>query len=374
MPRPTVSEVTEELYEILKPVAFADEQHDYALLVLSEAIVGQLQLVNDLSAAQTVDGKEYPPWSQVVDIDRTPDVALPWLAQFVGVVAPPGSGEEYNNKLRDYIRSTPGFTRGSPAAIVAAAQLYLSGGKTVIFRERDGGAYKLTIKTRRIETPVEDWETTNLVANPSLEVNTTGWSTGGTNSIARVLTRAKYGVASLLCTYSNSTLLGSIAITPTANTHAALSAWIWVPTDWDGGQINIRDGGTFAGATLVSSVDADLSKRDQWQRIQAIYLLSADVTGTFTINAASSPSVGKTIFVDGAQAEVHDTATPYTDTVRAAGSGPVGKAILSQKPAGITLNYMVADGQDYQQLLDGFATYQLVFTTYTTYQNVLEDQ
>jgi hypothetical protein len=376
MARPVVSEITEDLYTILKPVAFADEANGWALLILAEAVTGALQEVLDLSEAQTVGGKEYPPWSQAVDIVRTPDEALAWLGQFVGVTAPKQaagqSDVDYFKYLREYIKEAPGFKRGSPGAMVAQAQFYLTNSKTVIFRERNGGAYKLTIKTLRSETPVEDWEATNIVSNPSFEVNTTGWSSSGTNLITRITTLSRFGIASILATINDNVRLGTIAITPTANTYVALSAYIWIPDTYDGGAITMTDDGTFAGATLVSRTFSDLALRNTWQRIETVYLLSADVTGNLVIQCGSLPSASHNqVYIDGVQAEVHNKTTPYTDTTRVVGLGPVGNALRSQKPAGIILTYSIADGQDYT-ILKALGTYQTVFTTYTTYQNLLE--
>lgn len=150
MSRPVVSEVAEGLYTILQPLAFADEQNGWALLYFCEALIGAVQKVQDYSA----DG-----WNDILDIDNTPNEALPWLAQFVGVVVPPristDSDSDYYARIRAYIKSTPGFSRGTPVAIVAEVLPYLTGTKTVIFRERFGGAYKLEVRTYTSQTPSE---------------------------------------------------------------------------------------------------------------------------------------------------------------------------------------------------------------------------
>lgn len=48
-------------------------------------------------------------------------------------------------------------------------------------------------------------------------------------------------------------------------------------------------------------------------------------------------------------------------------------AILSQKPAGITLDYSVVTGQDYQDVLDNNTDYADLLATYATYNAVLTD-
>jgi hypothetical protein len=48
--------------------------------------------------------------------------------------------------------------------------------------------------------------------------------------------------------------------------------------------------------------------------------------------------------------------------------------IMAQKPAGIVLRYVVATGQDYEQLWEHYSSYQSVFNNYTSYQGVVEDK
>lgn len=148
MAKPVVSDVANELYDILSPLAFADESNGWPLLHFCEALIGAVQLVNDYSENA---------WANLLDIDKTTDEALPWLAQFVGVVLLPQlsteSSADFSTRIRAYIKSTPGFTRGSKAAMIAEIQQHLTGEKVVIFRERYGGAYKLEIRTYTSQTP-----------------------------------------------------------------------------------------------------------------------------------------------------------------------------------------------------------------------------
>lgn len=146
------------LYEMLGPLAQWDPQAAWSLLILVNAIGSGLgfQLVEDLVR----DTPEGPGWSALLDVERCPEIALPWLAQLVGVRLPPGLSEA---DQRARIRSTDGFRRGTRAAMIGAARATLTGGRTVLFRERDGAghgypaspdyAYVLTVHTYTSETP-----------------------------------------------------------------------------------------------------------------------------------------------------------------------------------------------------------------------------
>jgi len=65
--------------------------------------------------------------------------------------------------------------------------------------------------------------------------------------------------------------------------------------------------------------------------------------------------------------------TVITYTSQTPDSAKVLAALLAQKPAGIILRYITADGQDYQALIDDHPLYSGVFSTYTTYEGVATD-
>ena len=135
------------LYTALAPVARVDPQNAWSLLILCNALGTMFQLLDDYVR----DSPEGPGWSALMDLDRCPPEALPWLAQFAGVRMLPGLTDA---QQRDRVKSTDGFRRGTVAAIVAAAQHTLTGAKTVAITERVGGdAYALTINTYANETP-----------------------------------------------------------------------------------------------------------------------------------------------------------------------------------------------------------------------------
>lgn len=158
--------------------------------------------------------------------------------------------------------------------------------------------------------------TTNLITNGGLESNTTGWVAGATWTIARSTEQAKFGLSSLKCTFS--TAGGDITefpITLTAAKHAA-SLWLYIPTSWDGGQIALKVVG-FTGATGTLEVNANMSLRDQWQRVPLSSFTpdAGDLTGTLlVVYSTTDPTAGRFIYVDGAQIEAREVATPYVET------------------------------------------------------------
>jgi hypothetical protein len=223
------------LYTMLAPLAKDDNENGWALLIYCNAVGMMFQLIEDL-VRDTPDG---PGWSSLMDLDRCPDAALPWLGQFVGVRIPPGFTPE---QARARIASTDGFKRGTLAAMRGAVEGLLTGNQSVLFTERSGDpaikpdyAYYLTVHTYTDETPwpiigttplaltvsgneITDvtrtanndgdgrtapdssfgiWEaTTNLVAQGSFESNITGW-VGNLATLSQDATWFKFGSKSM---------------------------------------------------------------------------------------------------------------------------------------------------------------------------------
>jgi hypothetical protein len=138
--------VTLELYNALGPLAYADDQNDFALYKLCCTIGGMLQEVEDLS--RDLDG--YPGWAKLVNLPTTPEGALDWLGQFAGVK--PQGGLTYDQKVQR-IAEHEGFARGTLGAIRSAGTLFLTGNKTVGITERFTSAYTLRVSTIPTETP-----------------------------------------------------------------------------------------------------------------------------------------------------------------------------------------------------------------------------
>ena len=145
------------LYDSMAPVAMQDSQHAWSLLILCNAIGQMYQLVDDWVRDQPAG----PGWSLLLDLNRCPLIALGWLGQFVGVRIPAGLTDA---QQRAWIASTPGFKRGTPAAMIAAVQATLTGTKSVTLVERDGDPYNLTVKTLTGETPNQT-ATSNAIAS-----------------------------------------------------------------------------------------------------------------------------------------------------------------------------------------------------------------
>jgi hypothetical protein len=132
--QPPLGSVGADLYAGLAPLAFADAEHGWALLLLCEAVGRMWQEVDDL--VREDDGRAG--WSALVDVDRAPGAgaeidALPWLAQLAGV---PGVAALGDFDRREAIRRRSGSWRGTPDAIVSYAERFTDGLVGVSLRER----------------------------------------------------------------------------------------------------------------------------------------------------------------------------------------------------------------------------------------------
>jgi hypothetical protein len=144
--RPDMSPQGERLAERTGPMAVDDEARDWAHAILCGALGEVLEQVGEIADPED----PYPPMAPLLSAELCPAWALPWLAQFVGVSIPVGATEQ---QARDIVTDVAGFKRGTPAAMRAAAGLFLTGEKTVFFRERDGSPYRIEVVTLTSETP-----------------------------------------------------------------------------------------------------------------------------------------------------------------------------------------------------------------------------
>lgn len=157
--------------------------------------------------------------------------------------------------------------------------------------------------------------TTNLVTNPSFETNTTGWATGGTNSLACSDDQQWAGNYSLEVTYGNNSVLARHAVSLATSTTYRLTARLYVPDNWDGGNIALDING-LASATLttISQWTAGTDPAGEWVLLEAQLVIAADGAGNIDLSAGGSPTAGRKVYLDAVQVEAKtDYHTTYCD-------------------------------------------------------------
>jgi hypothetical protein len=180
------------------------------------------------------------------------------------------------------------------------------------------------------------WEgTTNLCTNGGFETGTTGWALGGAGGVASLAVdsgRSKFGQKSGKVVAGAAVAgFGDAAVTvPAAGTYTA-SAWIYIPSSWDG-QAPTLGFATFSGVSGVPAV-ADLTKRDQWQRLTVTDAITAGtLTGAARLRNPGGASAGVFFYADGVQLESGSVATPYVHTDGATATRAAGRV---QAPASL---------------------------------------
>jgi len=153
---------------------------------------------------------------------------------------------------------------------------------------------------------------TNLCTNPSFESGTTGWTTGGTNTIATSAVQQRRGVYSCKCTYTDNDLLASYAVTLTDTDHVA-SMDVYIPSDYEGTELTLTWTG-FTSATVAAG-KPDMTIRDKWQRVHChINPDSGDLAGTLTLSeTGTNGDATEFIYIDVLQIEARATETTYFD-------------------------------------------------------------
>ena len=154
--------------------------------------------------------------------------------------------------------------------------------------------------------------TTNLCTNPSFEAGTTGWVTGGTNTIATSAVQQRRGVYSCKCTYTDNDLLASYAITLTDTDHVA-SMDIYIPSDYEGTELTLTWTG-FVSGTVTAGL-ADMTIKDHWQRVHChINPDAGDLAGTLTLSeTGTNGDATEFIYIDGVLIEAYTSPTTYFD-------------------------------------------------------------
>jgi hypothetical protein len=150
-----------------------------------------------------------------------------------------------------------------------------------------------------------------LSLEPGLEVNTSGWSTFGANSISKATTQASAGAASAQLTCENDTRLAFTNLTlPRARARYTASAWVYIPSSWNGGRVFLGGDGTFAGATVVSRTSSHLALRDQWQQITFAFNPPSDLAGLLVVRTEALSTPGLSVYLDDVEVSSESGLSP----------------------------------------------------------------
>lgn len=143
----------------------------------------------------------------------------------------------------------------------------------------------------------------NYVTNPSFELGTTGYSTGGTNTIAQSSEQARRGIYSLKGTYSNDGEI--VLLTVSGLTGSTAYTWsfdLYVPTGVTGTL------STFIDSTTLTAIT--VSANDTWFRVERTFT-SGGTSATLDILWTSTPA--GSIYVDGYQLVPYSGEVTYID-------------------------------------------------------------
>lgn len=172
--------------------------------------------------------------------------------------------------------------------------------------------------------------TTNLVTNPSIETNTTGWGNAWGDTLAASAEQAKFGLQSLKVTGAGAAGIGAYidsAVTPGA-TYTA-SVWVYVSSaGWPSGVndpgLRLYDG---AGLGTLLAFSAAITERDQWVW-RSVTATPAQATARILV-FQNVDVAGRVMYIDGVQLEAKAYPTPYCDGSLGPGHAWTGTAHAS---------------------------------------------
>lgn len=152
---------------------------------------------------------------------------------------------------------------------------------------------------------------TNLVTNPSFEVNTTSWSTVTSGTLTRVTSEFYTGVASMqtsVAAINSGTQITVLSLNP--STTYSFSVYVK-------GQIGRSIylellELTIAGAEIGRNTTAHISMTGDWQRLTVSRTFSTGVRANLRIRNGAG-NAAHTFYIDAVQLETGSTATEYFD-------------------------------------------------------------
>lgn len=152
---------------------------------------------------------------------------------------------------------------------------------------------------------------TNIVANPSLEIGTTGWNVNGAGSNARVASQQHEGTYSLEVTPGAGTTDGCYYGTVALTVGITYWASVWFKGGVAGNKYEIK---FFSTAGLGLGQPYTFVSTGRWQRVAVPYLETATNSRRIYIRKSSQSNSADTVpfYVDGLQVEANQLTT-YLD-------------------------------------------------------------
>jgi len=149
--------------------------------------------------------------------------------------------------------------------------------------------------------------TTNLVTNPSFEVDTAGWTGLPGGILTRVTEHAKYGSACL--ELEAVALYGGARTTFPVSNGVTYTASMWLRSDEAGAKCDVQ---VYTGSGGIARLN-NIPLTTEWQRVSLTFTATSTWTyevRTFTATGALEPQTWQ---VDGVQVEAKSYPTPYCD-------------------------------------------------------------
>ena len=163
--------------------------------------------------------------------------------------------------------------------------------------------------------------TTNLLTNPSLETNSTGWSSSSSGSVAQSSADAYVGSYSLLCTSggSQSYAQGAVTSISISNQTYTWSAYVKnrdVATGSGSVQLLVNwQGGANPAATVAYTTAYTVTDLTDWLRVSTQFIpdYSDRTAANFYVKVNGVTADGQGFYLDGAQLEAKAHLSPYCD-------------------------------------------------------------
>lgn len=207
---------------------------------------------------------------------------------------------------------------------------------------------------------------TNLISNPSLETNTTGWSSQGAASIARISTQQRRGVYSLQVTPTSAVSDGcGYGISLTSGTLYFVSVDVLGAA---GVQYLLRVGSlsTHPGTVFYGT--------GKWQRINTTIVPNATATWTVTVlkNGGASTAV---FYVDGLQVETGALTTYLDGSMKGFVKGQLAYYWDGTEHGSTSTRIFStrSGGQEYNLADFGFTVTALIGLGWSEFENVAQD-